>query len=107
MGGLWTGNTPAAYGSPFDPNEPGGAGAGNTGTNCNPCRTGGCVVRIKAGTLQLYGKILANGESVDSAAAGGSVRIDAGTLTGAGEIHVCFRKINTDHCALALWAAAR
>jgi hypothetical protein len=33
--------------------------------------------------------------------------VDYLSAAGAGEIHVCFRKINTDHCALALWAAAR
>src|SRR5258708_10637557 len=87
QGGLWTGNVPAAFGSPFDPNEPGGAGAGGAGTNCTPCRSGGGVARIKAGTLRLAGKILANGESVDSAAAGGSIRIDAASIAGAGEIH--------------------
>jgi len=87
VGGFWRGNVPAAYGSPFNPNEPGGAGGPSTGTNCLPCRSGGGVVHIKAGVLQLDGKILANGEWVDSAAAGGSIRIDATTLTGAGEIH--------------------
>jgi hypothetical protein len=88
LGGVWTGNVPAAYGSPFDPNEPGSASAGNTNSTCSPCRSGGGVARIKAGTLQLAGKILANGESTtDSGAAGGSIRIDAGTIAGAGEIH--------------------
>ena len=78
----------ATYGSLFDPNEPGGAGAEGGTAIANQ---GGGIVRIKAQTLNVDGTILANGVwggIVGAAAgAGGSVRIDAGTLTGAGAIH--------------------
>jgi len=42
---------------------------------------------IAAGTVRVDGKILANGENSDAAGAGGSVRIDATSVTGLGEIH--------------------
>ncbi len=87
QGGPWTGNVAPAYGSPFDPNTPGGAGASGAGVTCSPCRSGGGVARIRAATVQLDGKILANGEASNAAGAGGSIRIDAGSITGAGEIH--------------------
>ena len=76
-----TGNA-LAYGSLYDPNEPGGSGGYGS---CTSCETGGGVVRVTATTLQLDGKILANG--LNNGGAGGSIRIDTGTLSGAGQIH--------------------
>jgi len=79
-------NVPAAYGSVLDPAEPGGSGAGCNGT----CNQGGGVIRIKAGTLQLNGKIQANGYGNNNnggSGAGGSVRIIADTFSGTGEVH--------------------
>ncbi|HET8798224.1 MAG TPA: Ig-like domain-containing protein [Thermoanaerobaculia bacterium] len=86
-GGAGTGNLPAAFGSIFDPNTPGGAGAGPSGTTCNPCRSGGGVIRVAAPIVHVDGTILANGQAASAAGAGGSIRIDADTLRGGGEIH--------------------
>ncbi len=86
QGGMFRTPVNAAYGSTFDPNEPGGAGSFG-GANCMPCRSGGGVARIRAGALQVDGAILANGENADAAGAGGSIRIDAGTIAGSGAIH--------------------
>jgi hypothetical protein len=85
QGGSGLSVVPSAYGSLFDPNEPGSA-AGSGFTTCMPCRAGGGVARIHAATIQLDGKILANGEASNPSGAGGSVRIDASTIAGAGEI---------------------
>src|SRR5262249_35211772 len=85
QGGMYQSAVGAAYGSMFDPNEPGAAGS-FAGQNCLPCRSGGGVVRIVAGNVQVNGKILANGENSDAAGAGGSIRIDAAFVTGGGEI---------------------
>jgi hypothetical protein len=77
----------AAYGSAFDPNEPGGAGGhpGNYAGN-----EGGGIIRIKTQTLNLDGSILANGlyasQSSSGSGAGGAIRIDADSLTGSGLI---------------------
>jgi hypothetical protein len=80
-GGGTTATTALPYGSLFDPNEPGGAGA--TGLNL-----GGGIVRINAGTIALAGSIAANGQGDTSggSGAGGSIRIDAGAISGTGSI---------------------
>jgi len=77
----------ATYGSAFNPNTPGATG-GFSGTNsCSPCRSGGGVARIAATRIVVDGKILANGEADAGAGAGGSIRLDADVIEGAGEIH--------------------
>ena len=83
------GDSAAAYGSLFDPSTPGGSGGYYSNGTCNPCSAGGGVARIRAHALTLDGRILANGELTAnrSAGAGGSIRIDATTLAGSGEIH--------------------
>src|SRR5207237_2710818 len=84
-GGVWNGTPTTPYGSLFDPNEPGAAGS--TNTSCSVCSSGGGIVRLTAPSLVLDGAIKANGEAVDGGAAGGSIRIDADTIAGLGEIH--------------------
>ncbi|MCU1228830.1 MAG: LamG domain protein jellyroll fold domain protein, partial [Acidobacteria bacterium] len=85
VGGQWDGPLGVAYGSLFDPNEPGAAGS-NNGT-CVSCNSGGGVIRIAAGSLHVDGTIAADGLDSDGAGAGGSVRIDAATISGSGHIH--------------------
>jgi hypothetical protein len=82
------GDSAASYGSLSDPNEPGGAGGHYSNGTCDPCNSGGGIVRIAAQTFTLNGKLLANGTVVTSGGggAGGSIRVDAQTLTGTGEI---------------------
>ncbi|HVT45346.1 MAG TPA: Ig-like domain-containing protein [Thermoanaerobaculia bacterium] len=89
-GGRGAATSAASYGSVFDPNTPGGAGANpsNTFANCPTCSPGGGVARVRAGTLHLDGQILANGivQGIAGGGAGGSIRIDAQTIRGEGEI---------------------
>jgi hypothetical protein len=83
------GDSAAAYGSVFDPNEPGGSGGYYFNGNCNPCNAGGGIARLTAKSLVLDGKVLSNGvmSSGTGSGAGGSIRIDVETLSGAGELH--------------------
>ncbi len=78
----WPGDRPT-YGNEYDPNTPGGA------SGWGPPRGGG-VIRVNvSGTLSLAGQIVSHGGGTDGSgatAAGGSIRIDAGTLSGAGTI---------------------
>jgi len=87
VGAYTSGGTPGVtYDSPIDPIAPGAAG-GNGNTTCNPCSgRGGGVARIKAGTLNVDGKIVAASFGFNQAGAGGAIRIDAATVSGAGEI---------------------
>ncbi|HXA17287.1 MAG TPA: Ig-like domain-containing protein [Thermoanaerobaculia bacterium] len=78
-----------AYGSVVDPNEPGGAGghAGNYLGN-----QGGGIVRIRgAASITVDGTIAADGlyasQIGSGAGAGGSIRLDATAIGGAGSIH--------------------
>jgi len=78
-----------AYGSVVDPNEPGGAGghAGNYLGN-----QGGGIVRIRgAASITVDGTIAADGlyasQLGSGAGAGGSIRLDATAIGGAGSIH--------------------
>ena len=81
------GESASTYGSAVDPDTPGGAGGQYSNATCNPCNTGGGVARIRAQTIALDGKLLANGsQGASGSGAGGSIRIDAGSLSGAGEI---------------------
>ncbi|MCH9646794.1 MAG: carboxypeptidase regulatory-like domain-containing protein [Deltaproteobacteria bacterium] len=82
---------PALYGNLFDPREPGGGGSFRSGTSSSNSRggNGGGVVRIStAGEAIIDGALSASG--VDScnggAGAGGSIRLDASSLTGIGTI---------------------
>src|SRR5207253_8689982 len=45
------------------------------------------VVRLKTSAFVLDGKVIANGQPDSSSGAGGSVRVDADSLSGSGEIH--------------------
>ncbi len=81
------GDSAQAYGSLYDPNTPGGAGGYYSNGTCNPCSTGGGIARVTASTFVLDGKVLANGLNMTTGVgAGGSVRIDVGTLSGSGEV---------------------
>jgi len=93
-GGIDTVNTPGStvavpYGSLYDPNEPGGGGATTAPATNN--RAGGGIVRIQAPTILLNGKIIATGGGLAGqsviAGAGGSIRIDAASISGTGEVH--------------------
>ncbi|MGH8543568.1 MAG: hypothetical protein ACREX3_08045, partial [Gammaproteobacteria bacterium] len=87
LGGVLEGVSNPVYGDFLNPNEPGSGGAerfNQVGNN------GGGLVRIAAQTLQLDGIIKADGEgraccSVGGGS-GGGIRIDVGTLSGAGQI---------------------
>ncbi len=83
------GDSAQAYGSLFDPDTPGGAGGQWYLATCDTCNAGGGIARIQAGTFILNGRILADGSTSggSGAGAGGSIRIDAQSLTGTGEIH--------------------
>lgn len=85
-----TGGTVAAtYGNLFDPQEPGGG----SGTYDNGS-SGGGLLRLKAGSVQLAGSILANGASGVSdyygngagGGAGGGIRLETGNISGIGLI---------------------
>ena len=76
-GGVW-GTPGSTYGSIYQPQEHGAGG--------NDVRGGG-VVKLTAATLHVDGKVRANGiDRSGGAAAGGSVWIIAGRLSGAGSI---------------------
>jgi hypothetical protein len=79
----------AAYGSIVDPNEPGGAG-GHIGDYVG--NQGGGIVRIRgAASITVDGTIAADGlyasQIGSGAGAGGSIRLDAATIGGAGSVH--------------------
>ncbi|WP_145234608.1 putative Ig domain-containing protein [Urbifossiella limnaea] len=78
LGAVTPGPTNAAYGDYADPADWGAGGANFSG---------GGVVRITAGTLQLDGVLAAGGSGGSyGAGAGGSVYVSADTLAGAGAI---------------------
>jgi hypothetical protein len=92
LGALGTANSPngvgPVYGDPRDPNEPGAGGA----TACPPGNnSGGGVIRITAGSVLLNGMVAADGASplngCAGGGAGGSIKMQAGTLSGTGNIH--------------------
>ncbi|HYR27855.1 MAG TPA: hypothetical protein VEU30_05285, partial [Thermoanaerobaculia bacterium] len=90
MGAYHTGVSGPTFGSLYDPDTPGGGG-GRTSDNCERCNAGGGVVRIKAGNAVINGKIYSYGawdwtSRTGGAGAGGSIRIDAATISGSGEI---------------------
>lgn len=83
LGGLGSGNQTSgvSYDDPRDPQRPGGGAGGGAGV-------GGGVLRLQIdGTLTVNGAIRANGVyGTQGGGAGGSVRLDAATLTGTGTI---------------------
>ncbi|HSL83334.1 MAG TPA: hypothetical protein VLF66_11205, partial [Thermoanaerobaculia bacterium] len=88
-GGLGRSGQPGeVYDSVYQPSLPGGGGAGTSGG------PGGGVVDLEVGELVIDGDIRARGvgneagTNEDSAGAGGTVRIRAGTLRGSGTIDV-------------------
>ncbi len=83
-GGLFDGSS-LPYGSLFDPREPGG-GAG--GSSASAGSDGGGGIRIAAGRRAIVdGALRANGNSnLSAGAAGGSVRLAAADILGAGVI---------------------
>jgi len=86
-GGWYSGAVNSVYGDPVNPNEVGSGGG--TEYSTYPSGNGGGLLRIKAGTLQLEGNILADGGSgstVGGGGSGGGIRIDAGVLSGAGNV---------------------
>lgn len=89
-GGSYPNDPPApAYGSPFDPREPGGGGgAAVNGNGTIPGSNGGGVVLVRASSLVLDGFLgaMGNWTYYGEAAAGGSIRLDVGTLSGSGSI---------------------
>ena len=87
VGAYAGGGTPGVtYDSPIDPIASGAAG-GSGNQTCTFCTArGGGVARIKAGTLNIDGKIVAASAGGSTAGAGGAIRIDATTVSGTGEI---------------------
>ena len=83
------GASPAAYGDPLNPNEPGSGGWGDGAVG-----SGGGLVRITAGTVVVDGRIVADGgngwhvtnRGHGGAGSGGGIRLDVGMLVGAGTI---------------------
>src|SRR5262249_35249586 len=91
LGGISNQPAPGQPGATYDsienPVEPGGGG-GATFRSGPGGGTGGGVVHVAASSLVLNGTILANGTSGQyTGGAGGSVRLDVGTLSGAGSLH--------------------
>ncbi|HYG24635.1 MAG TPA: Ig-like domain-containing protein [Verrucomicrobiae bacterium] len=75
----------AVYGSYLDPNEAGSGG----GSDSAPGGSGGGLIRIRAGILDLAGQVLANGGNggfLGGGGSGGGIRIDANTIAGPGTI---------------------
>jgi len=73
----------AVYGAFRDPNELGSGGGSDSGA----AGSGGGLVRITAGTVNLEGQILANGgngSTYGGGGSGGGIKINAGTLSGVG-----------------------
>jgi hypothetical protein len=85
LGGLSYGTVNQCYGDLLDPNEPGSGGA-SLGDSY-PGGSGGGLLRITAGSMQLDGSLLADGGgSVYGGGSGGSIKITTGALAGAGFI---------------------
>ena len=89
LGGVNTGEgvVNPVYGDFRNPNEVGSGGAVPSSSTAG---NGGGLIRIVAQSFQLDGALIANAGSFVGAeaggASGGGIRIDAGTLTGAGQI---------------------
>jgi RHS repeat-associated protein len=83
LGGLCCNSTTdPVYGSLYDPNNLGsGSGTYNGGGS------GGGLVQITAGTAQVDGAILADGENAYDGGSGGGILMNVGTLIGAGQIN--------------------
>ena len=72
----------AVYGDYQNPNDL-GSGSGTYGQS----GSGGGLVRITAGSAQVDGQILANGETSYNGGSGGGIYLNVGTLSGSGIIH--------------------
>ena len=72
----------AVYGDYRNPNDL-GSGSGTYGQS----GSGGGLVRITAGSAQIDGQILANGETSYNGGSGGGVYLNAGALSGSGTIN--------------------
>jgi hypothetical protein len=91
--GLGTAVAPV-YDSYFRPERPGGGGSGRLDLADEPGHNGGGLVRIRAATLALDGLVAADGDglqiagntSLGGGGAGGGIVIDAGVLSGSGEV---------------------
>ncbi len=85
LGGANNGAPNAVYGDYHNPDEQGsgGANSGYTGGG-----TGGGLVRITAGSAEIDGAILANGQTPSQcgAGSGGGILLNVGTLEGIGQI---------------------
>ncbi|MFL6247288.1 MAG: Ig-like domain-containing protein [Thermoanaerobaculia bacterium] len=79
-GGVQSAASGSTFGSVYRPAEAGGGGESNG--------TGGGILSINAGTLQVDGTIAAAGESNARGGAGGSIRITVNKITGSGSIDV-------------------
>jgi hypothetical protein len=87
VGGLWDPATASTFGSVYRPQEAGGGGDYNGGSQFG--QPGGGVLRINAGTIALAGAIRSEGKAFDSEArggAGGSIWITTNAMSGAGTV---------------------
>jgi len=75
--------TNRVYGDYADPDD---WGSGSGGAAPSFAGWGGGLVRINVGTLQLDGKVLADGTGTGSGGSGGGILVQAGTLAGSGLI---------------------
>jgi hypothetical protein len=91
-GGLFSdaGTLAPVFDDPEHPSLPGGGGGRNRGDSIGNAGSGGGVIRISAGALQVDGAVLADGSGstniIGGSGAGGSIAIRAGTFSGAGVI---------------------
>jgi hypothetical protein len=91
-GGTMPAGGGSPYGSALTPSQA-GSGGGSGGCATSDGGSGGGIIRISAGTLNLDGLVVVDGEfgfgdsqSSGGGGAGGTVRLDVGLLSGAGTV---------------------
>ncbi|WP_415835185.1 Ig-like domain-containing protein [Corallococcus soli] len=74
------------YGDYWDPDDFGAGGSGGV-SSTSLGGSGGGLIRLRAGSMKLDGRLLANdGPTNSRAGAGGGIRVDVGALTGVGSM---------------------
>jgi Bacterial Ig-like domain/Carboxypeptidase regulatory-like domain len=90
-GGRGGSTSGSAFGSVFAPHTPGGAGSHSFAgpRSCADCTAGGGIVRLDAPVIAIDGVVASNGsvtQDYTGGGAGGSISVNATTLSGAGEL---------------------